>query len=142
MTAPPVPAGLNDGCAGTSPTIAPSFGAVHTIPPRPEPVNYELAVAPSRVCPGGQLRVAVRITNRSSRSVKVAPNVIMSGATFGRNYAGCCDFVSVPPRGLRTVLGTITIPLSMPLGRQGLGFRDFDPGDGDGVEFDVIAANA
>jgi hypothetical protein len=107
-----------------------SFGAVHTIPPRREPVAYELAVAPSRVCPGGQLRVAVQVHNRSSRTVTVAPNVIVSGPPSAWDYVeGCCERVTVPAHATRTIVATITIPLSTPLGPQRLTFRDYGEGD-------------
>ncbi len=60
--------------------------AIHTIPFRPEPVTYAVAVTPSVVCPGGQVQMAVRIKNWSSERVIVQPGLII--AIGGGRYYG------------------------------------------------------
>lgn len=128
LTAPPTLAGLDDGCHPTSPTtVAPdTFGTVHTIPPRTDPVSYELSVTPSTVCPGGSVRVAIRITNRSSKQVTVSPDLIL---TWPGENLDCCAAVTVPAHGDMTVVETVTIPAYVTVGPKSIGLRDFNAGD-------------
>ena len=141
LTAPPLPSGLADGCQGTSPTtVKPDdFGSIHTIPPRTAPVNYEVAVAPSTVCPGGTVLVAVRVHNKSPRMVTVSPDLIVR---WPAEHLSCCNAVTVPARGDATVVEQVVIPLYVSVGSKTLTFGDYPSGEPTGdreAPLDVVA---
>ena len=142
LTAPPALADLDDGCHPASSTTVPpdAFGSVHTIPPRTDPVTYELAVTPSTVCPGGSVRIAIRVTNRSSKQVTVSPDLII---TWPGEHLECCDAVTVPAHSDTTVVETVTIPTYVTLGPKSISLRDFssdDPTADKAAQLTVVAA--
>jgi hypothetical protein len=123
---PPVAANLDNGCARATSAAPDQIGSVHTVPPRASRAIYEVAIAPAVVCPGGTIRVAVRVTNPTRKTLTVTPSLII---TRPSNNLACCGALTVKAHGSKTITRSVVIPTTTPIGSHQIRFRDYLAGN-------------
>ncbi len=117
---------LDDGCSAPAPTTLESIGTSHTMVPGELPARFEISTDASTVCPGGEVRLTVTVSNDGRSDVHVDQPIVFgqfNGSFWGLDAHVVAD---VPADGSTTVIVDARIPAAVP-GQYQFGVYGYGP---------------
>jgi hypothetical protein len=119
---------LDDGCDLPPPATWDLLGSMHTVVESPDPVTVAVGSLDGPVCPGGRLRVSLRLTNEGAERVTVEdPRLIFGGGPPKWVLATLAD-ITLEPGGSTDLEVLATVPAVAPGGGYWLSLYGYGPG--------------